>query len=90
MLLLFPHNIQSNHQQQDKKKEYQFKLYFYISALDENKKPGYVRVRVEIPNLKAKGGKGLLSKITGGRRDEAKNAKIDFTAQERYSIQFTC
>ena len=44
--------------------------------MDERTKDGYVRIRVEIPNLKAKG-QGFLGKITGGRKDEAKNAKIE-------------
>jgi hypothetical protein len=50
--------------------------------LDERAKNGYVRVRVEIPNLKAKN-KGLLGKIGGGRKDEAKNAKIEGDFQDQ-------
>ncbi|KAK7501187.1 hypothetical protein BaRGS_00007672 [Batillaria attramentaria] len=51
-------------------------------SLDERTKNGYVRVRVEIPNLKAKT-RGFLGKITGGRKDEAKNAKVEADFQER-------
>ena len=52
------------------------------SALDERKKEGYVRIRVEIPNLKAKD-QGFLKKITGGRKDEAKNAKVHCDFDEK-------
>lgn len=51
-------------------------------ALDERSKDGYVRVRVEIPNIKAKS-KGMLSKVIGGRKDAAKNAQIQCDLQER-------
>ncbi|KAK7100183.1 uncharacterized protein [Littorina saxatilis] len=58
-------------------------------ALDERSKDGYVRVRVEIPNIKAKS-KGMLSKVIGGRKDVAKNAQIQCDLQERsFSLTVT-
>lgn len=49
--------------------------------MDEGTKSGYVRVRVQIPNLKARG-KGLL-RFIGGSTDEVKNAKVICDFQER-------
>lgn len=56
-----------------------------LSGMDERTN-GYVRVRIEIPNLKAKG----RSKFFGGRKDEAKNAKIEFNPQERSVYCLIC
>ncbi|PVD22795.1 hypothetical protein C0Q70_16051 [Pomacea canaliculata] len=53
-------------------------------GLDE-RKAGYVRVRVEIPDLKAKG-RNFMNKIIGGRRDEASNAKVECNFEERSFI----
>ena len=50
--------------------------------MDEQAKDGYVRVRVEIPNLKAKRG-GFLRK----RSDKAKNADVHCDFEDRYAVQ---
>lgn len=57
-------------------------------VLNDRTKPGFIRVRVEIPNLKAKS-RGF-KKIIGGRKDQAQNASITCDFEERsFSLTVT-
>lgn len=63
-----------------------YDVHINISVLNDRTKPGFIRVRVEIPNLKAKS-RGL-KKIISGRKDQAQNASVTCDFEERWIFLF--